>query len=204
MKFLPRNLEEFSFVQREKVDGKTIKNRCGRDFLYYSLHYNFPQKFNINKLNPSVIERNQLFGFKLPSWLMWTQLQFAWLPKYLKKNNLKLFINTKKINSFKDFLTAILFSRMSLLDAIQKIEKAIDEERVVGVDIGLKYGGLLDHIMFVYAYDSEAFYVCDTHKVPTLEYTRLSDGSRYFMKLPKEIVKKRWTRFGRVWELQSS
>ena len=202
MKSLPVDLDKFSFVEREKVNGQTIKNRCGRDFLYYGLHYFFPDKFNAYNLNPVSIERNKLFGLKLPSLLMWTQLQFIWLPKYLKENNLKLIINNKEVNTFIDFFNTILFSRISLSDAIAKIEKSIDDERVVGVDVGLKYGGLLDHTIFVYGYDADSFYVCDTHKAPLLEYTKLFEDNRYFMKLPKEVVKKRWTKFSRVWELR--
>ncbi|HEV7702201.1 MAG TPA: hypothetical protein VGO63_02030 [Candidatus Paceibacterota bacterium] len=202
MKSLSRNLEEFSFVKREKVNGKTVTNRCGRDFLYYGLNYTFPDKFNASKLNPVSIENNGLFGLRLPSWLMWTQLQFFRLPKYLKKNNLKLFINNREINTFGNFFNAILFSRMKLADAMQKIEQAIDEDRVVGIDIGLKYAGLLDHIIFVYGYDVDALYLCDTHKVPILEYTKLSNDGRYYMKLTKEVIKKKWTKFGRVWELR--
>jgi hypothetical protein len=72
----------------------------------------------------------------------------------------------------------------------------------VGINIGLKYGGLLDHVMFVYGYDAEVLYICDTHKVSILEYTKLFDNNRYFMKLSKEIIKKRWTKFSRVWELK--
>jgi len=41
---LPTNLDKFGFVEREKKNGKLVKNRCGRDFLYYTLHYYFPQR----------------------------------------------------------------------------------------------------------------------------------------------------------------
>ena len=202
MKTLPITLEEFGFVEREKFKGKTVKNRCGRDFLYYGLHYYLPQKFNDQELTPQGVENRGFFGFKLPSWFMGTMLQFVRMPKYLKQHSLGLFINTQKINSFKDFVSSILFSRISFSDAVSKVEEAINEGRVVGIDIGLKYGGLLDHVMFVYGYDVDAFYVCDTHQVPMLEYVKISEGNKYFMKLSKKIVEKRWTRFGRVWELK--
>lgn len=204
MKSLARSLDEFGFVEREKVYSKTITNRCGRDFLYYGLHYLFPDKFHASKLNPVSIEKNGLFGLRLPSWLMWTQLQFFRLPKYLKKNNLKLFINNRVIDTFGNFFQATLFSRMKLTEAMQKVEQAIDEDRVVGIDISLGYGGLLDHVIFVYGYDEDALYVCDTHQISTLEHAKLFDDNRYFMKLPREIIKKRWTRFGRVWELKKT
>jgi hypothetical protein len=156
-----------------------------------------PQKYH-----PVAIENMRLFGFHLPSWLMWTQLQFIKLPKYLKKNDLKLLINNVSINSFSDFFMGIVFSRMTYTNGIKKIEKSVDEGIVVGVDIGLKYYGLLDHVMFVYGYDDNDLYVFDTHQVQLLEYSKITTDNRLFMKLPKSIVKKRWGVFGRVWELK--
>jgi hypothetical protein len=102
------------------------------------------------------------------------------------------------------FFTSIVFSKIDLLDAITKVEKAIDNDSVVGIDISLGLGGLLDHVMFVYGYDEDAFYVCDTHAVAGLEYIRVSSVAGHFMKLPKDVVRKRWTRFGRVWELKKT
>lgn len=185
------------------MGGKTVTNRCGRDFLYYGLHYYFPSKFNPAHLNPLEIERRGLFGLQLPSWLMWTQLQFMRLPGYLASNGITLVMNGREIRSFPRLVAAILFSRVSYKQAIQDIERAVDEGRAVGVDISLGYGGLLDHVMFVYGYDSDNLYVCDTHQVPILEYTKLTTDNRYFMKLPKAVVRKRWTRFNRVWELKN-
>jgi len=202
MKSLPIELENISFVTREKVDGQSVKNRCGRDFIYYGLNYYLPQKFNNKAINPQTIEEKWLFGLALPSWLMWIQLQFLWLPSYLKENGLRLFINNKKVNSYFGFVSSILFSRLNFDNAMEKVKINIDEGRVVGIDIGLKHGGLLDHIIFVYGYDDEALYVCDTHKVPMLEYEKITTDDKYFMRLPKEVIKKRWTRFGRVWELK--
>jgi hypothetical protein len=202
MKTLPIPLEKLGFVERERRSGKIVTNRCGRDFLYYALHYYFPDKFNPNGLSPLEVERRGLFGLRLPSWLMWTQLQFVRLPRYLASTGVTLVINDREILSFGALVAAILFSRMSYRDAIRNIERAVDEQRSVGVDISLGYGGLLDHVVFVYGYDADNLYVCDTHQVPMLEYTRLTDDHRYFMKLPKAVVQKRWTRFGRVWELK--
>ncbi len=199
---MPVELENISFVTREKVVGQSVKNRCGRDFIYYGLNYYLPQKFNNKTINPQEIEKERLFGLRLPSWLMWTQLQFLWLPSYLKENGLILFINNKKVYSYFSFVSSVLFSRINLNKAMEKVRSGIDEGSVVGIDIGLKYGGLLDHIVFVYGYDDEAFYVCDTHKVPMLEYEKITADDKYFMKLPEGVIKKRWTRFGRVWELK--
>ena len=138
MKTLPVDIEKFGFVEREKVGSKTLTNRCGRDFLYYTLHYYFPDKFNPQGLNPREIETQKLFGFRLPSWLMWTQLQFFNLAKYLKSNNVKLVINEKEIGSFLNFFSANLFSRITYERAIEKIEQSINNGIAVGVDIGLK------------------------------------------------------------------
>lgn len=184
------------------MDGKTVTNRCGRDFLYYALHYHFPNKFNPQKLNPVKIDREKLFGLQLPSRLMWTQLQFLNLPKYLTSVGTTLYINGREITSFADFVSAIIFSRLTYTQALRKIEQAVNEGRAVGIDLGLKYGGLLDHVVFVYGYDQDVFYVCDTHQVPSLEYSKLTGDDTYFMKLPKVVAQKRWTLFGRVWELK--
>ena len=59
--------------------------------------------------------------------------------------------------------------------------------------------GLLDHVMFVYRYDESNFYVFDSHQVSNLEYEKADGENRYYMKLPKSIVIKRWSKFGRVW-----
>lgn len=77
------NLDRFGFVNREKSGGKILKNRCGRDFLYYALHYLFPETYNPNALNPEEIERRRLFGARVPSWLAWLQAQFIKLPSFL-------------------------------------------------------------------------------------------------------------------------
>jgi hypothetical protein len=202
MKTLPLNLDQFGFVEREKVNGKKVVFRCSRDFLYYGLHYYLPEKFNPGALTPQLIEEKRLFGLKLPFWFMWTQLQFIYLPKYLRENGLELCINKKRIDSFLDLVSAILFSRIALDEAIGCVEKAVDEAGVIGIDIALKFGGLLDHVIFVYGYDSDSLYVCDTNQVPNLEYSKVLDDNRFLMKLPRNVVNKRWKRFSRIWELK--
>ena len=49
----------------------------------------------------------------------------------------------------------------------------------------------------------ENFYVFDTQKVKKLEYEKITskDDERFIMKLSKDIIRKRWTRFGRVWTI---
>lgn len=141
---------------------------------------------------------------RLPSWLMWTQLQFLYLPQYLRAHQLQLRINNRTIRSFPNLTGALLFSRLSYAEAVKKIEKSVDEGKPVGIDVALKYLGLLDHVMFVYGYDADAFYVFDTHKVPMLEYTKLTDDHNYFMRLPREVAHGRWTIFSRVWELRKT
>ena len=127
MNTLPIPLENIGFVERERRNGRAVTNRCGSDFLYYSLHYYFPSKFSPEDLNPLEIERRGLFGLRLPSWLMWTQLQFMRLPSYLANNGIRLVINGREITSFSALVAAIPFSRMRYKDAVQNIERAVDE-----------------------------------------------------------------------------
>ncbi|MBI2889096.1 MAG: hypothetical protein HYY10_04195 [Candidatus Liptonbacteria bacterium] len=203
MKTLPVNIEEFGFVEREEKNGEYIKNRCGRDFLYYALHYFYPSEFSPQKNNPQEIERKGIFGLSVPSWLAWTQAQFIHIPKLLASKNLTLSINGREINSFNQFARAILTPNgKNGAAAIDNVEKIVDSGDTVGIDIALGFGGLLDHIMFVYGYDTDNFYICDTHKAAGIEYTKLFEGNRYFMRLPKAEILKRWTRFGRVWEVK--
>lgn len=201
MKTLPINLKTFGFVNREKnSSGEIVKFRCGRDFLYYSLSYYCPEKFNPYKNSSLRLEKSHSLGFSLPWWLMWTQLQFIYLPKFISKLNLELSINYKAINTFFDLFTAIALPRKSNVDEeIKKIKNAVDVGYACGIDVSLGLSGLLDHILFVYGYDGNNFYIFDTHKVPGLEYEKITEDDRFIMKLPKNIVRKRWSRFGRVW-----
>ncbi|OHA26797.1 MAG: hypothetical protein A3C06_01515 [Candidatus Taylorbacteria bacterium RIFCSPHIGHO2_02_FULL_46_13] len=201
MKTLPIELNAFPFYTREKSNEKQLKNRCGRDFIYYALCYYHPDTFGNAGITPIEIDRRKLFGFPVPSWLAWTQIQFYKIASFLRKNELKLSINNINVNSFFDFLNCTLFSRSTFEHAIQKIEKGISSGTAMGIDIKVGAGGLLDHVMFVYGYDEENLYVFDTVKAP-LDYTRITTDNRMYMKLAKEEVKRRWTRFGRVWEIR--
>jgi hypothetical protein len=197
---LLKSLDEISFVEREKVNGKYVKNRCGRDFLYYSLNYIYPNEFNSKVNNPVQIERKKLFGWKISAFFAWTQLQFVYLPEFLRTKNLELFINKKEINTYYDFFDAILYSRIKVDKAINIIETRIKENKIVGLDIPIKFKGLLDHVMFVYAFDNEFFYVCDTNKVSGLNYEKIGTQN-FFMKISKEEVRSKWNTFARVWEI---
>lgn len=200
---LPINIENFGFVEREKIKGKYLKNRCGRDFLYYALHYYYPKDFNPIKNNPREIESKNFFGFSIPAMFAWTQFQFLNLPKFLKSKDLALTINNIKIDSFKDFINSILFSKIKYDDAVKKVEQSVKDGKVVGLDMAIVFKGLLDHVIFVYGYDDDFFYVCDTLKVSYIEYEKVNDrGEQYFMKIPKNEIKKHWKRFSRVWEVE--
>jgi hypothetical protein len=198
MKTLSKQISSISFFEREKVNGVYVSNKCGRDFLYYALNYYCPDVYAVGVCDPVDIDRNRVFGWPVPSMLAWTQIQFFKVPALLRQYSLSLCINDIAITSFVVFFYAILFSRKEYPDAIADIEKCIDREVVCGIDISLGKAGLLDHVMFVYGYDEDNLYVCDTHHVARLEYERI-DASVFFFTLPKHIIQKRWTKFGRVW-----
>jgi hypothetical protein len=196
---LPIDINAFGFVEREIVNNVTIKYKCGRDFFYYALNYFMPKEFNKNQNFPTEIENKKLFGLSVPTMFAWTMLQFYKVPKLFKEYSLRLSINNKKINTFFDFVSAMIFSRISFNDAIQAVKQNISEGNVVGVDIALRLQGLEDHIMFVYGYNDNELYVFDTNKIPKLEYDRLTNDDRFIMKLPIDIIKKRWKMFSRIW-----
>lgn len=201
---LPIDLESFGFVQREKKNGETVAFRCGRDFLYYALHYYYPGTYGPSHINPQKIE--DLFGARLPWWLMWSSLQFTKVPKLLRDAGLELHINNRQVRSFLFFFWSIAAPRrVSVEDALRVVENSIDKKEVAGIDISLGLFGLVDHILFVYAYDVENLYVFDTHDLSKkVEYEKLTPATdnRFIMKLPKSVIHKRWTRFGRVWTVK--
>jgi hypothetical protein len=201
MKNLPINLNTFGFVQREKLGNVTIKYKCGRDFVYYALNYYFPSEFNQNVNNPKQIDRENIFGLSVPTAFSWSMLQFVKMPRLLNKYLLILRINKRKVDSFWNFIVAMIFSRISHDKAINLIENSIDRGNVVGVDIALRFQGLEDHIMFVYGYDEDNLYVFDTNKIPVLEYEKITDDEKFIMKLPRRVIKERWKKFSRVWEI---
>lgn len=200
---LPINLDTFNFVQREKHQGQIVKNKCGRDFLYYALHFFYPQSFNKTENNTAQIDKQRIFGLnfegKSSIFFAWTQLQFYKMPNFLKSLDLKLQINGIFISSFCKLIYALLFSRMSYEKAIKIVQDRIDSGGISGIDIAMKFGGLLDHIMFVYGYDEEYLYIFDTQQIPSLEYEKLTDDKKFYMRFRKLDIKKRWKRWSRVW-----
>ncbi len=138
---------------------------------------------------------------------MWTGLQFTKIHKLFSKLKIDFSINDVLIRNHTDFLRMFVAPRsISYIEAIKKIKKAIDHKNAVGVDLSLGLFGLFDHVMFVFAYDDGCVYVIDSHDVKSLGYEKITskDDDRYIMKLPYEEIKKRWTRFGRVWILKSA
>lgn len=224
LKSLNQNLGDVGFIVREKnIFGNVVKCRCGRDFIYYSLNYFFKDKFSPSNLSALKLEKSYSFGLILPWWLTWTQLQFIFLPRFLRSQGLNLQINGNKINNFLDFFLAITvpnsfrsvffasaFAKdkskcvISADDAIVKVQKAVDAGLATGIDISMGLGGLMDHVMFVYGYDEENFYIFDSHIVRNLNYEKVQGfkDDNFYMKLPKSEVKNRWTKFGRVWVLK--
>lgn len=202
---LPRDIESVGFVEREKCGGKTVANRCGRDFFYYALNYYRPDLHNAARGNPMDIEKRGLFGLPIPSWLVWTFLSFCKVPRYFASLELELLINNRRVKTFPQFVKAALSKAYPADDAMRMIERAVDSGIVSGIDISIALGGLIDHVMFVYGYDDNNLYVFDTHRVRGLEYEKLTqDGDlRYIMRLPKSVIRRRWSRFNRVWVVRS-
>jgi hypothetical protein len=192
MNKLNKDLEDFNF--RKRKEGE--KNKCGRDFLYYVLDfYNSGKCKTLNSLDREL-------GFKAPFYLAWSLIQFANIGRFLKQNNLKMTINNFKIKSFFDFFSAISYSKSSYEEAIHKIEESINKNIACGIDISIGFGGLLDHVMFVYGYDEENLYVIDAVFVEGLGYKKFSDNE-HLKKLPKKTIADRWSRFGRFWIVES-
>ena len=202
---LPIDLTAIGFVEREHDrNGNVVKNRCGRDFLYYALNYLQPEVYSPSLLNPVRIEQQGIFGVSLPAHLVWTGLTFKHVPSLLKKKGLHLSINSRPIRTYVDFMCALIFSRpQSLEDALETIQKNIDAGNIIGIDIAVRLGGLVDHVMFVYGYDAENLYVCDTRQTPHVPFIKITppDDRRYLMKLPYREIAPRWNRLSRIWKI---
>src|SRR3989344_7020591 len=83
---LPINLETFGFVEREKDSvGRTVKNRCGRDFFYYALHYYDPTAFSPSTLCHTEIERRGIFGIPMTAALGLAGLLFRHISRLFKE-----------------------------------------------------------------------------------------------------------------------
>lgn len=202
---LPRPIESVGFVEREKHGGKTVANKCGRDFFYYALNYYRPDLHNASHGNPTDIEKDGMFGLRVPGWLVWTFLSFCKVPRYFASLGLELSINSRKVNTFPQLVRAALSKAYSANEVLRIIERAVNGGVVSGIDVSIALGGLIDHVMFVYGYDADNLYVFDTHCVRGLEYEKLTpEGDmRYIMRLPKSVIRARWSRFNRVWVVRS-
>lgn len=199
---LPIDLQTFGFVTRESEKGIPVPNRCGRDFLYYCLHYYLRETYSPTTLDPKRIEEERVFGWCIPSWLIWTGLSFVKVPALLKKHGLELRINRVAITSWFGFLLATIGRhRLSFEEAVTEVKLAIDQQRVSGIDISIRMKGLIDHVMFVYAYDEDGLCVFDTHFVREAGYQKLTRDNRCIMFLPYREISKRWTGLGRVWTI---
>lgn len=201
IKTLNVDIDSFGFINREtNSSGQIAKYRCGRDFIYYVLHYYYPEQFNPSQNNALQLEKDHKLGLSLRWWLMWTQLQFVYLPELLNQLNLQLNINGKRINSFLDLLISISLPKKSNINQkIKEIEVAVNLGQACAIDLSLNLGGLVDHVLFVHGYDDDNLYVIDTHKAPKLEYQKITEDNRFYMRLPKQVIKNRWSAFGRVW-----
>lgn len=202
-KHLPINLSTFGFVEREEIKGKKLIFQCWRDFAYYALHYYYPEKFNRENLNPLEIRSKGIFGIKnLPVWLIWTGLSFYKVPQLFSNLKLSLSVNGMRVKSYFSFIFSLLpFKIISPEKIIEITQKAVDDGKVAGLDVNVRLFGLVDHVMFVYGYDEENFYVLDTNNVIGLEYEKITPegDNRFIMKFPKSLLKRKLTIFNRVW-----
>lgn len=202
---LPINLSRFGFVEREQEVGVLVRNRCGRDFLYYALHYYFPNEFNVATCGPVEIDRRRILGMSLPSWFVWTCLPFYKVPRLFAERGLALKINQSPINSFSDFVRAMLCpNRLRADESLKIIEHAVNKGSVSGIDMPIGLGGLKDHVVFVFGYDAKNLYVFDTHTVQNIRYQKMTPhgDNRFIMRLSKEVVRDMWSRLGRVWVIE--
>lgn len=188
-------LNSFPFFKREKRGGKLVSNQCGRDFLYYACSY--LKLGMLNGLSAEQITQHNIFGLFLHPYLAWTQLQFFRVPGIMARHGLVLSINRHEISSWWQFVCRTLFSRLDFTSAITSVRTAIANNHAVGIDISIGLGGLLDHVLFVYGYDEKGLLVFETTQ--TLLQYHCIDKEKGIYHLPYTEIKKRWTRFGRVW-----
>lgn len=121
------------------------------------------------------------------------------MPGFLRSKSLFLKISNRQIDSFADFFNAIIFSRIAYEEAISKIEKGVREGKVIGIDIAMAFNELLDHMFFVYGYDDDFYYICDTRKVRLIQYEKVVENDDvYYMKISKIEMRKRWKKFSRI------
>lgn len=205
---LPIDLKTFGFFHREHHYGREIESRCMRDFLCYSLEYYEPALFGPNSLSPKIIEKKNLFGWKLPENFMWTALHLKNVPFLFSTFGLQLFINKKPISSWWACFSALInpSHHLSADQAIALLEEHVSKGKPSAVDITIQPYWVDDHVMFVFAYDEDNFYLFDTHFVDGIGYEKITEHSdgRFIMRLPKAKIKEKWTRWGRVWAVEKA
>jgi hypothetical protein len=198
------DINNFGFIVRENgKDGKQKKNRCGRDALYYVLHYYYPDTFSPKDLSPERIENLRMFGFKIPEWFpVFSGVAVSRVPKVLKNFNIRVFANNKPVNGAIDFLGRILsHKKMSFDSVLELLKKGIENGNAFVIDISAYEAGFgVDHAMFVYGIDDNYAYVIDSHKLAFFEYEKiLEDENKYLMRFPLSKLKNRWEKRGILW-----
>lgn len=199
------NLDTFPFLTREiGPNGKTVANKCGRDFLAYAFAHLRPQEFSA--LGLQTFERS--IGIRMPPSLVWTGLSFFGLIDFLNRNNLELSINDVPCRSRIDLWKALWWPKnIGYLKALSIAGNALSHNRAVGIDISMGFNGLANHVMYVWAIRESDTIVFDTHKVGGLEYEHVHhdvdgfpiDPARFVMRLPMTVIENRWRRWSRVW-----
>jgi hypothetical protein len=199
MNELKISLDDFSFIERESNKaGKVKTNRCLRDFLYYTLHFYYPKKFNNKELNAEKIEEQRLFGFKIKEGFSFGGGQYSKIVPFLNKNNLFLEINNKKITNLRDFIVAFFFKNFSYKKLIIFINENMESNTPVGIDVPI--GFVMDYVMFVYKIDDKGIYLIDSHKATKVPYVGISNKSnRFVMFMDFMEVKRIWNWRGLVW-----
>ena len=209
---LPVQLEHFGFVAREHDNnGRIKKNRCGRDALYYVLHYYFPDAFSPKALNPEAIEKKRIFGFKIPDWFpFYSGTALSKTPAILKGLGISTFANGKLLKTGFEFFDACLFRNKKERLGFGRVKEEIAGFLTKGVacviDLPAPEVGLfMNHVLFVYGIDEAYLYVIDTHKLSCFEYENADEEEgRYFMRFPLQDVERRWHQGGVLWVFEKS
>ncbi|MDO8620127.1 MAG: hypothetical protein Q7R64_02150 [bacterium] len=209
---LPIQLERFGFVAREcDSDGRLKKNRCGRDALYYVLHYYFPDTFSPTKLCPEKIEKGRLFGFKIPDWFpFYSGTALGKVPEVLKRLGVTTFANTTLLKTRFDFFNTCLFrkkkERVPFENAKQEIRMFLEKGTACVIDLPApEVGPFMNHVLFVCGIDEAFLYIIDTWQLPCFEYEKVdAKAERYFMRFPLHAVENRWNKGGVLWVFEKS
>jgi hypothetical protein len=202
------NLNIFPFSTREiGPNGKSVPNKCGRDFLMYACAHLRPEE--TASLGLKRFERS--IGIPMPPSFVWTGLPFLELVHFLRTMNLELSINGVTCRSRSQLWKALWWpAKISHTKALSIASNALSRDRAVGIDVSMRFNGIANHVMYVWAIRSDDMIVFDTHKVPGLEYEHLfhdadgypTDPDQFIMRLPHTVIENRWRRWSRVWVIQ--